>query len=745
MPYSRYSPTEHGRDLSTQNNDNDTDPDDDMEPEIFGDFVVKPRYPQHNKNKTTRTSSVHKKEVQNQQCAPYIPPEILDIICLFVDQTTLCRSLRLVSRTWSTIAKRHVDQKGSWTLGPQQDEDRLLADIEHGLINVLELNYKDDLPGHRSNHAISSTGRMEPYHEWPWAWSKIVALLLGNSSDGMDDTQPAVRNNCLMHRIERLTVKSTTIWDPVRVPALLPSMQWIRELELDALDCSTTIELFPILDLCSNLASLSIRSTSGNANISVQWSSETNDLPEMELPALAPLLKTHLSLQDRASISFQTYRLLHFSSRTANIQHGAINNLLDACPRLQSCKILQSNISDLEGAAIHDYSELSNITKTLYRRAALVCPQLAEFHLPPIGPWDSTNDPNGHESGMLTLKLAQEWFPQTRFFSLQCCISPTWRPSHDIRHLLGQLTHIEIDTEAGVDLEVFNRMLGYTYSLLHLSTPSIRYRRMQRSIVQHTTDEAMAPFIARWTGSHSPKQVRLQFSWRYGWTHIYNRHYLKNLERIKKKLRREKCLLERRLMAPFQWRCYNLQTLDLGLGEASGHQTTFEYIVRACPRLVELTLHMREFWLSDNWHGFHGHTGSHTAKRSPRPPRPILSLGSLSAVLAEGNSTTGRAPSRDHGLPYLRRLTIVTVDIPGILHKSDLNFMMMQDGSKRNVSAIVKTCYWPQLEYFSIKYRDLPHVWDRGMKVYDLECLVNRMRVIRPMVFIDFRHSDNTH
>ncbi|KAG0008840.1 hypothetical protein BGZ81_003850, partial [Podila clonocystis] len=114
----------------------------------------------------------------------------------------------------------------------------------------------------------------------------IIALLSGNSSDGMDDTQPAARNNCPMHKIKRLIVKSTSIWDPERVPALLPSMQWIRELELDALDCSTTIELFPILDLCSNLTSLSVQNTSGNSHIHVHWSSETNDLPEMQPSAL---------------------------------------------------------------------------------------------------------------------------------------------------------------------------------------------------------------------------------------------------------------------------------------------------------------------------------------------------------------------------------------------------------------------------------------------------------------------------
>ncbi|KAF9200326.1 hypothetical protein BGZ59_003367 [Podila verticillata] len=494
----------------------------------------------------------------------------------------------------------------------------------------------------------------------------------------MDDTQSAARNDCLMHRIERLTVRSTTIWDPIRVPALLPSMKWIRELELDALDCSTTIEVFPILDL------------------------------------------------------------------SVNIQHGAINNLLDTCPRLQSCKILQSSISDLEGATIHDYSELSSITEMLYRRAALVCPRLTEFHLPPVGPWDSTKDPDGHESGILTLKLAQELFPQTRFFSLQCCMPRTWRPSHDIRHLLGQLTHIEIDTELPVDLEGFNWILGYTYSLLHLSAPLIRYQRMQHSIVQRTTDEAMAPFVARWTGSHSRKQSRLQFSWGYGWTHIPNKHYCKNLERVQKRLHRKKGLLERRLMAPYQWRCYNLQTLDLGLGEVSDHRTTFEYIARACPRLVKLTLQMREFWLSENWHGLHGYAGSHTAKHSLRPKRPILSLGSLSDVAAEGDSTAGHTPSRDHCLPYLKRLAIVTAEIPGILYMSDLDFMVIQGCSKTKVSASAKTCYWPRLEYFSIEYRDLPHVWDGGMKVYDLECLMNRMRVIRPMVFADFRHSDNT-
>ncbi|KAF9303970.1 hypothetical protein BG003_001847, partial [Podila horticola] len=248
MFHFKHSFAANDSDQFSLHNDNDSDPEDDLEAEIFGDFVVKPRYPLLNKTEPTKLPSIHKRHsLDQQQRTPYIPPEILDIICLFVDQTTLCRSIRLVSRTWSTIAKRHIDRKASWTLGPQQDEDKLLADIDCGLVNVLELNYKGDLLGYRSSSA--PTGRMEPYHEWPWAWNKIVALLSGNSSDGMDDNQPAARNNCPMHKIKRLIVRSASIWESERVPALLPSMQWIRELELDALDCSTTIELFPILDL----------------------------------------------------------------------------------------------------------------------------------------------------------------------------------------------------------------------------------------------------------------------------------------------------------------------------------------------------------------------------------------------------------------------------------------------------------------------------------------------------------------
>ncbi|KAG0316757.1 hypothetical protein BG000_004749, partial [Podila horticola] len=121
-----------------------------------------------------------------------------------------------------------------------------------------------------------------------------------------------------------------------------------------------------------------------------------------------------------------------------------ISNLLDACPRLQSCKILQSSLSDSEGAIIHNYSELSSITEALYRQAALVCPRLIEFHLPSVGTSDIVNL-DGHEKSMLTLQLAQELFPQTRFFFLRCCMPRTWIPNYDLRHLLGQLTHIEID------------------------------------------------------------------------------------------------------------------------------------------------------------------------------------------------------------------------------------------------------------------------------------------------------------
>ncbi|KAG0338521.1 hypothetical protein BG005_003698, partial [Podila minutissima] len=215
--------------------------------------------------------------------------------------------------------------------------------------------------------------------------------------------------------------------------------------------------------------------------------------------------------------------------------------------------------------------------------------------------------------------------------------------------------------------------------------------------------------------------------WHSRWTYIYNKRHMKNLDRVKKRLHREKCLLERHLPVSAQWRCHTLQTLDLGLGDVSGHETTFEYISRACPRLAELTLRMEEFWLSENWNSYHGHApylDSYSLKHTPRPRRPILSLGSLAAVAAKSSGTTECKPRKEDRLPYLKRLTIVTVSIPGVLNMRDVDFMMMQNSSSRSVStSSAKMCYWPQLEFFSIEYRNIPHLWYNGKKVYELNCL----------------------
>ncbi|KAF9306664.1 hypothetical protein BG003_000955 [Podila horticola] len=393
---------------------------------------------------------------------------------------------------------------------------------------------------------------------------------------------------------------------------------------------------------------------------------------------------------------------------------------------------------------INDFAELSSITEALYRRAALVCPRLVEFHLPSSGPFDHLNDLNGLNNGLLTLRLAQELFPKTRFFSLQCCMPREWKPSYDLRHFLGQLTHVEIDSEPWFDLQALNRMLGYTHSVIHLSAPLIRYHSVQRGVFKRSTAKVMSPTVTCRTRSCTLKHQRQLYCWHNDWNVSPNRRHKKNLERVKKRLRSENCLMERHLTASARWRCSNLQTLDLGLGDVSGHEATFEHISRTCPRLVELTLRMEEFWLSECWGGYHGYApflNSYTSKHTRGLGRPILSLGSL-AVAADGSEgVAGRKPLKEDRLSYLKRLSIVTVCIPGVLNASNLDFMMMQSPGSENVPTTrTKMCYWPRLEYFSVEYRDIPHLWHKGKKVYELDCLVKKMQTIRPLVYVDFRH-----
>ncbi|KAF9198548.1 hypothetical protein BGZ59_004559, partial [Podila verticillata] len=116
--------------------------------------------------------------------------------------------------------------------------------------------------------------------------------------------------------------------------------------------------------------------------------------------------------------------------------------------------------------------------------------------------------------------------------------------------------------------------------------------------------------------------------------------------------------------------------LDLGVTEVSSQQETFEFIGRTCPRLVELTLRMREFWLSENWSGYLDYTHATTpffSRCRDRNTRPILSLG------IESDGTLGRKPSMGLRLPQLKRLTIVTIEIPGMLYTHDLDFMRPYD------------------------------------------------------------------
>lgn len=267
-------------------------------------------------------------------------------------------------------------------------------------------------------------------------------------------------------------------------------------------------------------------------------------------------------------------------------------------------------------------------------------------------------------------------------------------------------------------------MLGYTHSLLHLLAPNIRYCRAQPSIPQ-STDTARSPNIVS----------------TYSWSCHDSGNYLKKLRRINRRLNREKAVLERHLPSCAPWQCSYLQTLDLGVSETLSHQETFEFIARTCPRLVELTLRMRELWLSENWSGFLGYTrdvSGHFSQLVGPNRRPIMSLGSHSA---ERDGTSRWKPSMVLRLPHLTRLTIVAVEIPGTLYTHDLDFMRHYDSKGRYVSSSPKTCFWPQLEYFSIVYRDPPHVWHKDKIVRGLEHLERRMKEIRPKVFVDFKQS----
>ncbi|KAG0325279.1 hypothetical protein BG000_001867, partial [Podila horticola] len=467
---------------------------DDLGPEIYGDFHLwphkrtsKPKIKHFTKAKTrheTPALARHEVAMSTDSLSTFIPPEIIRIVCSFASQRALCRVLMLVCREWYYLAKPFVKRTGKWLLTTQDAEDTLLEKMRARQINELCLY-------HRTGKFLPTTGREEPFNQADSAWARFfsaittpvyltrndstlkgleaVADIMGTIV--LEDT--TVPKQCLLASVQQIFVSSWSLWQPCLMPALLPYFGKIHTLALCQEGMMGSIPLFTILDHCHGLQDLSIR---GRATHS------PNDLTVCcagNIPAPGTTTTTTTSASSGDVDLWRSYPLKMFSVSGMALELGALKCLIQSCPRMQEFKASDIAIWIFQGPITVKVPQAETHLHfaPLYRLAASHCPELSGFCLlglqhPQIYRPLSRAVDVASAQALQHFNLTMELFPLARVMSLPTVMGGSWEPDRDTCLYLSQLTHLTI-TQSLDSMENLDTILRCAHSLVSLIAPKV--------------------------------------------------------------------------------------------------------------------------------------------------------------------------------------------------------------------------------------------------------------------------------
>lgn len=758
----------------TQGNEScDSNDDDDLGSEIHDDFVLLPPRPSARSIHTSPSSK------PSRIRTPYLPPEIIGLICSFSSPRTIVHSIQRVCRDWHAVALLYIGQKGLWRCRSQKEEDDLLDKMRLGRTNTLIILYESMLGIWRER-----LDRTPPYDLWSPALGKFWRAVTVSSlvRDSEESSAPAttimslqarpIAETSLIQNIGKFVLQGEHICESPFLLPMLPHLGRIHTLELLPLKCSR-IHLLPILEYCCRLENLTIRSQQ-SGRIKVLWALED-------------------STSSTQSLGWTCFRLSYFDAVRIEIAYGVLSDLIGVCPELRSFKVkdfhLDFPLPPLYPMRPPDQATILAQIRPLYRQAASQCLSLEEFSVAPVSwtrlSYDApayytnhvTEDQTRHSAHM---HLLYEFFPHLHKATFTLSMPSPWQPTPQLCDYLSQLTHLQVigsTTYGSFNSQILDVVLRCTKALVSLVAPDADLKSTKFFYDQEVVKEFEALLVTKGIAPDT-KRARILYK-RLNWeaARRYNApiHHRQHLQTWAA------------LPHPIHWACHALQVVDIGVGLSSCHtrardtEAVFRQLAHCCPLITELTIRssgldigqqcqeymncieledaalleqpvvrrrgqvVQDPSLSREWYYNipKGYKYSRKITYS-RAPNSVLALGGGHRYEefdgGVGGSWQNMSMLTRGKLVRLRQLCFVVGTIKGELSVGDFEFLRTKNEARdrNHVKRARKEVYWPRLEMFSILYGTAPNViptpFDR-VDARDARPLVKKLEGLRPGVF----------
>ncbi|KAF9437277.1 hypothetical protein BGZ76_001339 [Entomortierella beljakovae] len=416
------------------------------------------------------------------------PLEILVEVCSNLSQSTLRTCVRLVCKDWYTVSYQFIRRFGIWSPLSEGGSSQLLRQMNKKL-DTLEcwFNIDPNVPD-----SIEMLNQQLTLDRWRVFRETILAPLeegtrsnnvIALKNGRVKSTQiqqhqnyPIVKSSykCLLHRVRNLSIRGCYVDFSEVLVALSRrgGFKFLKTLFIDIHQGHRDLFLFSLLDDCPNLIEFKVR-VPNRTKVNI-INGDMNDFLPLEVSGPANPETAHFPVRPKPILPPKTYdqqyNLRIFDIENCQIRQFVLERVVSTCPQLRVFKakgINRNAWSEVIGDRIHYPVNYDRLLK----HAKDVCPSLEWFHITLdqyiLSDPDHIERVNKYspEAKYLTLTLGGYLNPRLTFLSMPAT-----------KELFGKITVLELTgSKSSLRPSLLNDILCMTPNLLHYKGPDYRF------------------------------------------------------------------------------------------------------------------------------------------------------------------------------------------------------------------------------------------------------------------------------
>ncbi|KAG0346938.1 hypothetical protein BG004_000466 [Podila humilis] len=595
----RYSHNTDGYWNADDSDDNDDH--DDFWPDIYEDFVLLP--PRARSRQVITQAPPKALKIR----APYLPPEILGLICEYSSLKSLIQGVQLVCRNWRSVAKLYIGQEGLWRFRTQREEDELISKMQQGSVKILTILSEVGQYSYKLRE-----DRKPPFDKWPAALDRFLKRIATWSIKQTSLRAASATGAPLIHNIGKVVLQGQEVCEAAVLDSILPHLGRVHTLEI--FPRSGSVGLHPILNHCKRLESLKITAV---LEPTIVWSLDSAIQKEFESQPLG---------------WYSFPQLTSFEVKRFGISSTLLTRLISSLPELKSFVYINFYLSlplpPLWPMPRPEALKIETHLAPFYRQAAAQCPNLEEFMIYPHSWSRLTPEGAGGYYGVPPYVLQDEshhvahmhhthtFFRQWTRVSLPWSIPSLWQPSQSLVIYLSDLTHLNLTAACvassalakNFTSQALDLLLRFAVSLENLQCAPGLVLKSSKSFYEQKALQKIALSLEL-TGHYSTLAEIPNLDAR------DHRRFAKRMKREVTKALIKESSTSARLNAlatvttttttqssilvlphPTRWMCKNLTVACIGVnmdGSLNGDNETkavFRQLAHCCPLIVDLTI-----------------------------------------------------------------------------------------------------------------------------------------------------------